>query len=234
MYVFLEGIRMTVAHITFTQHLRHVLQDIALKKQTGLLRIEYAGEQDVERGEIFFESGNTVYARTEREMGEKALLHMVRWDKVYYSFFEAVQPPTRNRTLSGRSVLATKPLIPAIQKEEHRISLGMPRSPQGGKPLTLPAYTVPLRRLLRPWPSSIEEAANSGVYAVFRILPLAATRQVMSKMERQDRVIFMLLDGKRTVRQVAQLIHRSEPDVAHTLARLLKNGYIECVGSNNP
>jgi len=234
MYVFLEGIRMTVAHITFTQHLRHVLQDIARKKQTGLLRIEYAGEQDVERGEIFFESGNTVYARTEREMGEMALLHMVKWDKVYYSFFEAVQPPTRNRTLSGRSVLATKPLIPAIQKEERHISVGTPAAPQGGKPLTLPAYAVPLRRLLRPWPFSIEEAVNLGVDAVFRILPLAATRQVMSRMERQDRVIFMLLDGKRTVRQVAQLIHRSEPDVARTLARLLKNGYIECAGSNNP
>lgn len=225
---------MTVAHITFTQHLRHVLQDIALKKQTGLLRIEYAGEQDVERGEIFFESGNTVYARTEREMGEKALLHMVRWDKVYYSFFEAVQPPTRNRTLSGRSVLDTKPLIPVAQKEEHRISVEKPTSSQGGKPLTLPAYTVPLRRLLRPCSSSIEEAVNLGVYAVFRILPLAATREIMSRMERQDRVIFMLLDGKRTIRQVAQLIHRSEPDVARTLACLLKNGYIECVGSNNP
>jgi hypothetical protein len=225
---------MTVAHITFTQHLKHVLQDIALKKQTGLLRIEYVGEQDVERGEIFFESGNTVYARTEREMGEKALLHMVRWDKVYYSFFEAVQPPTRNRTLSGRSALDTRPLIPSTQKEEYRISVGRPTSSQGGKPLTLPAYTVPLRRLLRPWPSSIEEAVNLGVYAVFRILPLAATREIMSRMERQDRVIFMLLDGKRTVRQVAQLIHRSEPDVAHTLARLLKNGYIECVGSNSP
>jgi len=225
---------MTVAHITFTQHLTYVLQDIAFKKLTGLLRIEFAGEQDVERGEIFFESGNTIFARTQHEIGEEALLHIVKWHKVYYSFFEAVQPPIRNRALFSRFVPATKLLTPAIQEQERRISVEIPTPLQGCKPLTLPAYRVPLRRLLRPRLSSIEGAVNLGVYAIFRILPLAATKQVMSRMERQDRVIFMLLDGKRTVRQVAQLIHRSELDVARTLAHFLKSGYIECVGSNNP
>src|SRR5207244_1400244 len=71
------------------------------------------------------------------------------------------------------------------------------------------------------------------VYAVFHIQPAAATKQVMSQMERQDRMIFILLDGKRTVRDLAKLLHRSELAVASVLARLLKNGYIEFAGSNN-
>jgi hypothetical protein len=50
-------------------------------------------------------------------------------------------------------------------------------------------------------------------------------------MERRERVVFLLLDGKRTLRHVAHLIHRSDLEVASILAGLLKQGYIEYIGS---
>jgi hypothetical protein len=151
---------MVEAQAIFTEYHTHILRDIALYQRTGLLRVEYVGGHVVEKGAIFFQNGNVVFACTEQETGEKALMHIASWDKVYYSFKEAI---------------------------------------------------------------------HQGVHAVFRALPEAVTRQVMSQVARQDRVVFMLLDGKRTVHQIAQLVHRSELDVAHTVARLIKRGYVECV-----
>ena len=48
------------------------------------------------------------------------------------------------------------------------------------------------------------------VDAIFRARPAAATAQVMNQMERQARLVFMLLDGKRTVRDVARLLHHTD------------------------
>jgi hypothetical protein len=43
--------------------------------------------------------------------------------------------------------------------------------------------------------------------------------------------VLLLLDGKRSVAQVAHLTQRSELDVASTLARFLHLGYIEPVNT---
>ena len=40
-------------------------------------------------------------------------------------------------------------------------------------------------------------------------------------------MVFLLLDGKRTLQDVARLVHRSEVDVARILVRLLKQHCIE-------
>ena len=72
---------------------------------------------------------------------------------------------------------------------------------------------------------------QNAVYAVFRALPQATRQYVIYQMERRERVVFLLLDGRRTLRDVARLVHRSELDVARILVSLLKQGYIEYIGS---
>lgn len=67
----------------------------------------------------------------------------------------------------------------------------------------------------------------AGINAVFYTLPFARAPMVISQMERRDRIVFLLLDGKRTLRDVARLIHRSELDVARIVVRLWKFHFIE-------
>src|SRR5215469_9299137 len=81
---------MVEAHAIFTEYLAHILWDIALYQRTGLFCVEYVGEHIAEKGAIFFQNGNVVFACTERETGEKALMYITSWHKVYYSFFEGV------------------------------------------------------------------------------------------------------------------------------------------------
>ena len=68
-----------------------------------------------------------------------------------------------------------------------------------------------------------------GTSAVFRVVPGVPTATLAGQLPRRDRWIFLLLDGRRTVADIARLTQRSELDVASTLAKFLQSGSIEPV-----
>ncbi len=72
-----------------------------------------------------------------------------------------------------------------------------------------------------------EQMAQLGTQAVFRARRAATQPYILQHMERRTRIVLILLDGTRTVQQVARLTHRSELEVARVLVQLLKRGYIE-------
>ncbi len=72
-----------------------------------------------------------------------------------------------------------------------------------------------------------EEIARYGVRAIFRAKPTATTPPVFNTLERRDRAVLLLLNGQRTLQDIAKLIHRSDVDVAYILVHLLHRGYIE-------
>ncbi len=59
----------------------------------------------------------------------------------------------------------------------------------------------------------------------FRVAPGFQATALASQLSR----LILLLDGRRSVAQVARLTQRSELDVASTLVRFLHLGYIESV-----
>ncbi len=79
--------------------------------------------------------------------------------------------------------------------------------------------------------ANIEEMAQLGSQAVFRARPVAMSSNILSQMERRDRIVLLLLDGDRTLQEVARLIHRNEVEVAYVLVRLLKRNFIEFLGA---
>jgi hypothetical protein len=80
-------------------------------------------------------------------------------------------------------------------------------------------------------PLAYVELAHPGASAIFRALPFASLARIMNQMPRRERLVFMLLDGRRTVIEVAHLLHLSEVQVAHMLVYLIKCGYIEYLRS---
>jgi hypothetical protein len=125
----------------------------------------------------------------------------------------------------------TTPLPPAFELTSEPASLPAPESS---------GHTAPLQQIPVPTPEGTtstmsvsvqvtegaREMAQQGVNAIFRTLLWATDQKVMNRMERRDRVVFLLLDGRRTIRDIAQLVHRNELDIARTIVRLLKSGYI--------
>ncbi|HJT55399.1 MAG TPA: hypothetical protein VJ761_02800 [Ktedonobacteraceae bacterium] len=72
-----------------------------------------------------------------------------------------------------------------------------------------------------------ERQSAFGASTAFRVVPGFQATALASQLPRRERWVFLLLDGKRSVAQVARLTQRSELDVASTLARFLHRGYIE-------
>jgi hypothetical protein len=125
--------------------------------------------------------------------------------------------------------------IPAISMETEPArqtpAIGVPIIPKGVNHLPhRPSFL-----LESPSVSSVRECAEKmgdlGVHAIFRALPVAKKPDVLNQMGRRERIVLLLLDGKRTVHHVARLVHRSDLDVARTLVHLLKQRYIEYIGA---
>ena len=68
-----------------------------------------------------------------------------------------------------------------------------------------------------------------GASAVFRVVPGLQAAALASQLPRRERWILLLIDGRRSVADVAHLTQRSELDVASTLAGFRSRGYIEPV-----
>ena len=64
---------------------------------------------------------------------------------------------------------------------------------------------------------------------VFRVVSTIPARTLAGQLPRRERWILLLLDGKRSIADLAHLTQRSEPDVAATLTTFLQQGYIEPV-----
>ena len=81
------------------------------------------------------------------------------------------------------------------------------------------------------FPVQTEEMAQVGIYARFRARIEVLNPTQLGQLERRDRVVLLLLDGRRTLHDVARLTHREGPDIARSLVRLLASGYAEFLGA---
>lgn len=227
-------------HAVTTERLVNVLQSIALKQLTGRLCLAHGEAQGSEKGEIFFVQGNTTFARTTRETGETALYNMLKWKDAHYSFFEGEQPPAGSSRMQQHRMAphsySAKTMRP-IELEETRQTpaIGMPVISKSLRhiPMQVPSSTVPPAQPSKPpqtiMPQQRESITQSGMYAIFRALPLAKKSRIINQMDRKDRIIFLLLDGRRTLYTIKHLVNRSDAEVAQTLVCLLKQGYIEYI-----
>jgi len=217
---------MTITHAISTERLVNVLQSIALKQQTGCLSVKCLHKQghtqEEEKGNIFFERGDTVFSLTGQESGETALFRMLNWQHVLYIFTEGVRYTPERQTGGTRAPLAHDILRLSPSKAAEKCHT---------PPIGIPVIPKTAQRYLVAKMVAESHSAHMGVTSIFRVLPAATNATVLNRLERRERVVLLLLNGKRTVYDVARLIHRDEVDVARTLVRLLKRGYIEHLGA---
>ena len=70
-----------------------------------------------------------------------------------------------------------------------------------------------------------------GASAVFRVAAGRLATSLASQLPRRERWVLLLIDGRRSVADMARLTRRSELDIAYTLARFLQWSYIEPVNT---
>ncbi len=62
---------------------------------------------------------------------------------------------------------------------------------------------------------------------MFRVVSGMPTTALAGQLPRRERWVLLLVDGRRSVADLARLTQRSQLDIASTLATFLQAGYIE-------
>ncbi len=75
------------------------------------------------------------------------------------------------------------------------------------------------------------QARAFGASAVFRVVAGQLATSLASQLPRRERWVLLLIDGRRSVADLARLTRRGELDIASTLTKFLQWGYIEPVNT---
>jgi len=182
-----------------TGRLENVLHLIELGKQTGILKAIHAGSPLREQGQIVYHAGKPIEASVGRLTGAAALSVMQSWDKALYLFEESPVKPA-----------------PTNIGQTPAVGHSAPASPP--PPVTAPLPPTPPAASLRPQPVSSLPPSQ-----MLRRVPRPTTRADsvdQHRLDRQTRMVLLLVDGQRTVDDLARLIHRSPDDIVATLNAL--------------
>lgn len=89
---------------------------------------------------------------------------------------------------------------------------------------------LPSQPFMAVYPEQVPGAEPlPGPQAIFRAKVTITSRQTMQQMERRERIVFVLLDGQRTLQHIAYLLHQPESEVGYILLKLTKMGLAEYV-----
>jgi hypothetical protein len=83
---------------------------------------------------------------------------------------------------------------------------------------TIPLQTLDIAR---------QQSILPGRHAIFRAYPAAATPATMKRLARRERIVFALLDGRRSLQDIAHLTHLDDISVARIVVQLYRQGIIE-------
>lgn len=235
--------------------LAQMLRSIALLERTGILRVEQLGERQVGRGELYFEKGRLIRAYCGQQTGRAAIQQINAWIHISCSFHNI---PLTTRQLHSSRAHSEGHMVPRLAAVPHTENLrpdlasALAEHFQGRRPaeqpgkhphvLDGPATDTPAADIthasrwqesplpLTPFPSlQPAEETLPGRNAIFKARSMVATARIIERMERRERIIFILLDGRRTILDIARLIHQPESEVEHILVHLTQRGYTQYI-----
>jgi hypothetical protein len=184
------------------EKLSDVIDLLCARHYSGLLSVERFAGRRFEEGEIYFAQGRPVYARYNQKSGKEAFVYLEAWRQVYFAFDKnAPSPLSRDNPPPA--------LSPA--SEPHRVSQPLSSGALSWDTLSCqPAVARPLSNVERwvPHRSQVKQDVLS--------LPLT----------RAQRAIYLLVDGKRSVVDLARCIGKSIQVVIKLLNELLGLGLI--------
>jgi hypothetical protein len=200
---------MPTAHIYSALCLSHVIQQLRAFRLSGLLTFRRAAGKRSDEASIFIERGQPQRIRWGKYEGiaDESILQLCdAWGEIHFVFLareEQLQLPS--------------PSQPA------RLS----HPPVPSRPRSLSPVTQPLlarHQLLSPHPhpdaDRLVETGTSRAEVTVPFLTVKAKDCPLTNLPRYDRTIFLLINGSRSIADLAHLTKRSLPAVYGSLSRL--------------
>lgn len=211
---------MTKGRDNLAETLNDVLELVRVRRQTGLLSIEHLRDGRYEEGEVYVQAGWPVYAQLGQLSGQEALVRLLNWRQIYFAFFpEAARPTANIATASGVNgapaasssiSTLTPPRFPAVSGNTS--SRTAEASAREGR--STPVQSVP--------------QLESGTPGLEWLVPRKiGDHDVMAlPLTRPQRSMYLLIDGRRSIADIARCTRKSMQEVERLLSELRERGLI--------
>lgn len=179
-----------------------VVDALQLGEKTGILTVEREEGGSLEVGTIMFVNGSAVDATLGAFQGREAATRLFSWQECRFSF----------TALSPEQIMAGQGICPVPAPAEARPEKSHPaREFHQGEPGGQDAS--------KRWPFPTTEALE----ALDTVL-LEMDRRGFTRMHRR---LFLLIDGKRSIHELALLVGRTPDEIIPLLADLERAGFIQ-------
>lgn len=186
-----------------------IIKELMLHRPSGLLVVWRAVDPPQEAIQIIIENGRPTHARRglyEEYISTSTLLWLNSWRNIYFTF-QMKRAILQLPAPDNRLPTVTRPL-PAISSPptlpSHSNATYTPHTPHTPHTSEVPDL-----------PSSLPSQIAPSITPQGRNFPLTA-------LPRYDRTIFLLINGRRTIADLAQLTKRSPAEIYASLKRLQK------------
>ncbi|HVB24392.1 MAG TPA: hypothetical protein VNG51_20815 [Ktedonobacteraceae bacterium] len=187
-----------------------IIKELMLNRPSGLLTLWRAEEPRQDAMQIIIEHGRPTHARRglyEEQISTSTLLWLNNWRNIYFTFqpkraiLQLPAPENRRPSVTHPSPTMSPSPTPSSQSDaEHT------------------PYT-PLTPAVPTLPSSLPSQIIPSITPEGRKVPLTA-------LPRYDRTIFLLINGRRTIADLAHLTRRPPVEIYASLKRLQKQQLI--------
>ncbi|GAC1381906.1 MAG: hypothetical protein NVSMB33_08880 [Ktedonobacteraceae bacterium] len=219
---------MTQSRDNAADNLSDVLDMVRLSRQNGVLSVERIHGGRFEEGEIFFQGGQPTYARTGQMVGQEALVWLLSWHQIYFTFLAGEARPSANTfatAITDRSASVAVNTLPSpYPRTNTSTSLsGIPaRLPQVNRSNAINSDDVPYNVYSSPpaFPNTpgLEWLIPRKVENDLDVLTLPLTRP--------QRSIYLLVNGNRTISDLARCTRKSIQEIERLLSELQDRGLI--------
>ena len=239
------------AQFLTTSRLGNIINMIGLGRQSGILRVIRGKGPTRELGQIKFVDGDAVSALLGQLTGTNALGVLSNWGECIYSFDELPPENLRNSdpALDGGDRVTSDPGFGGGHSSGTWPSYGTPT----GYPVSQPSWGVGSQANLPTFMSPDAtmsgeptgyDARMSGSGATSQPQNYAVTPDVLATvfrrsviaehtdqlpLDRRERMLLLLVDGRRNVSDLTRLTRRSEYEVLAVLQHLIGLGLVQQV-----
>ena len=185
------------------ENFAQILEMARSRRQNGMMLIEHKQGGKIEEGEVFFQTGQLIHARVGRLNGQDALNWILRWHHITYTI----------GTDESLQSVATP-----ISAQRNNTSPAPPNAHPSTEPIVPQAPTNMSAVASNVSPPGIEQLVpqKRGIESEVLALPLT----------RPQRFIYFLVDGHRTVADLARCTGKNTKEIEFILSELQEQGLV--------
>ncbi len=185
-----------------------VLEIARLRRQNGMMLVEHIQGGKIEEGEVFFQTGQPIHARVGRLNGQDALNWIIRWHNITYTI------GTGESLQSVASSAATQP---------NYTSPSSTNVFPNANPSTRPIVTRTQANVSGP---AVRNTSTPGIEWLVPQKRGIESEVLALPLTRPQRFIYFLVDGHRTVADLARCTGKNTREIEFILSELQEQGLV--------